>query len=434
MRNEVKVGLFLFIGFVLLILLSTQVGSFKNMTKEGYTLKAHLKNAAGLNVNSKVKANGLDVGFIKKLSIERGGILAKLFIYSHIKIPEDSTIKPVQESLLGGKYLEISLGKSDRYLKEGESIASAPQLLTIQDASDAMAKAANEFKTFITEAREVLTPQTREELRQSFANLEKITANLRNLTSMDLLKNTIKNFDKMAVKLSIVAEKYGKSADTINTRLPRIVANLDQLMQDLKVAAASIRGHLPQLAEKFDRIGEGLNEILAENRKPLNNTINSADSFFSAGNDTFQKVENLLDTIDRVKLEVAMHGEYMENDNYAKGYLDLNYIPSDTKSYRFSIGGMDDYSRMDSEGRVIAPQKHDESKLLLSAQIAKRLDNVVLRTGIIENSVGAGIDYLMLDDRLEASAELFDFNARNDVRGDNAHAKVSARYNMLKHL
>ncbi len=432
--NEVKVGLFLFIGFVLLVLLSTQVGSFKNLTKKGYELKAHLKNAAGLNVNSKVKANGLDVGFIKKLSIDKGGILARLFIYNHIKIPEDSTIKPVQESLLGGKYLEISLGKSKRYLKEGDTIASAPELLTIQDASDAMAKAANEFKTFIAEAREVLTPQAREELRDSFANLDKITANLRDLTSLNLLKDTIKDFDKMAVKLSIVGEKFGKSADTINTKLPRIVNNLDHLMQDLKTAAASIRERLPELAQKFDKIGDELSVILKENHKPLNNTIMSANSFFSSGNNTFEKVENLLDTIDKVKLEVAMHGEYMEHDDYAKGYLNLNYIPSDTKSYRFSVAGMDDYSRTDSEGRLIAPQKHEDSKLLLSAQIAKRLDNVVLRTGIIENSVGAGVDYLMLDDKLEASAEVFDFNAQNDVRGDKAHAKVSARYNMLKHI
>ncbi|RUM66849.1 MAG: hypothetical protein DSZ05_03645 [Sulfurospirillum sp.] len=434
MRNDVRVGLFIFLGFILLFALSTQVGSFKNMSKEGYELKAHLKSAAGLNENSKVKANGLEVGFVKSLMIDGEAILAKLFIYKHVKIPVDSRIKPVQESLLGGRYLEITLGKSKTYLKDGDFIASAPEMLSIQDASDAMAKAANEFKALVKEAREVLTPEAREHLRMTFANLEKITAELKKLTSLDLLKQTITNFNKMGENLADVGAKFQTTADTINARLPQIVSNLDIMIKNLKSAAGELKDKVPHLAEKFNEIEEELQSILAQNRKPLNDTLVSADSFFSSGNATFEKVEKLLNTIDQVKLEVAMHTEYMDSDKYAKGYLNLNYIPSDTKSYRFSVAGMDDYSRMDDRGDVILPKKHESSKLLFSAQLAKRLDDVVLRTGIIENGVGAGLDYYMLDDRLEASAEVFDFNAQNDVRGSNPHAKVSLRYNYLKHL
>ena len=434
MRNDVKVGMFLFIGFVLLFGLSTQVGSFKNLSKEGYELQSYLKNAAGLNENSKVKANGLEIGYIKSLSIAKEGILAKLFIYQHVKIPDDSQIKPIQESLLGGRYLEITLGKSDSFLHEGDLIASAPELLTIQDASDAMAKAANEFKALIVEAREVFTPQTRDDLKMTFSNLEQITTHLKKLTSLNLLEETINNFNEMAKNLADVGEKFKYSADTVNAKLPRIISNLDLLVQDLKVASANMKEKMPELAEKFRKIEHDLEEIIAQNKKPLNDTLVSADSFFSSGNDTFEKIEDLLDTIDKVKLEVAMRSEYMDTDKYAKGYLNLNYIPSDTKSYRFAVAGMDDYSRMDDNGQLVPPKKHESAKLLVSAQIAKRIDDVVLRTGIIENSVGAGVDYYLLNDKLEASAEIFDFNAENDIRGNSPHAKVGARYNFLKHI
>ena len=434
MNREVKVGLFVFIGFLLLFALSTQVGSFKNLSKEGYHLKAHLKNAAGLSANSKVKANGLEVGYIKSLSIEGDGILSRLFIYKNIKIPKDSVIKPIQESLLGGRYLEISLGKENTMLSDNDMITTAPQLLSIQDASDSMAKAANEFKAFIKEFREVMNPKTRENLKMTFSNLEKITAELKSLTSLDLLKNTVTNFNNMAKNLSDVGEGFKQTADTINGKLPQILANLDILVKDLKVASRSIKTKMPQLADKFTKIGDDLTAIIAQNRKPLNNTLVSADSFFSSGTDTFDKVESLLDTIDKVKLEVAMHTEYMSDDSYSKGYLGLNYIPSDTKQYRFAVVGMDDYSRMDKDGNLIVPKKHESSNVMLSAQIAKRIDDVVLRTGILENTVGAGIDYYMMNDSLEASVEVFDFNAQNDIRGDKPHAKISARYNFLKHL
>ncbi len=434
MRNDVKVGLFIFIGFILLFLLSTQVGSFKNLAKEGYHLNTHLKNAAGLNENSKVKANGLEVGFVKSLRIDGEAILAKLFISKGVKIPVDSRIKPVQESLLGGRYLEITLGKADRFLKEGDFIQPGQEQKSIQDASDAVAKAADEFRKLVASAQAVLTPDVRENLKLTFANLEKITAELRKLTSLDLLRHTIENFNNMAKNLSDVGAKFKMSADTINARLPQIIANLDILIKDLKYTAASVRTKVPALADQFEKISTELEDIITQNRQPLNDTIVSADNFFSSGNSTFKKVENLLKTIDKVKLEVAMHTEYMQDDSYAKGYLDLNYIPNDTKQYRFSVVGMDDYSRMDDAGNVILPQKHESSNILVSAQIAKRIDDVVLRTGIIENSAGAGIDYYLFDDRLQASAEIFDFNANNDVRGNSPHAKVSARYNFLKHI
>ncbi len=434
MRSEAKVGLFVFIGFVLLFALSTQVGSFKNLAKDGYLLKAYLQNAAGLNENSKVKANGLDVGYIKSLSIRDEAILAELFIYNKIKLPKDSTIKPIQESLLGGKYLEISIGKSSQVLKEGDLIKSAPEKLTIQDASDAMAKAANEFKAFIEDFRQIMTPETRENLKKTFANLESITSELNKLVSLDLLKETISNFNKMAENLSGVGEGFKKSADTINAKLPEILSNLDILVKDLKVASANLKEKMPKLADKFAKIEEDLESVIAQNRKPLNNTLVSADSFFSSGTQTFGKIEDILDTIDKVKLEVAMRSDYMNEDRYAKGYLSLNYIPSDTKSYRFDIVGMDDYSRMDDNGELIEPRKHESSNILISAQIAKRIDNLVVRGGLIESSVGAGVDYYLFNDSLETSAEVFDFNAQNDIRGTNPHAKIGARYNFLKHL
>ncbi len=434
MRSEAKVGLFLFIGFVLLFALSTQVGSFKNLAKEGYSLRAYLKNAAGLNENSKVKANGLDVGYIKSLSIENKSILAELFIYDKIKLPKDSTIKPIQESLLGGKYLEISIGKSPEFLKAGDLINSAPEKLTIQDASDAMAKAANEFKSFIEDFRQIITPKVREELKKTFSNLEQITGELNKLMSLDLLKDTLTNFNDMAKNISSVGEGFKQSADTLNSKLPQILTNLDILVKDLKIASANLKDKMPKLASRFEKIEEDLESIIAQNRKPLNNTLVSADTFFSSGTQTFTKIEDMIETIDKVKLEVAMRSDYMGDDKYAKGYLSLNYIPSDTKSYRFAVVGMDDYSRMDENGNLKEPKKHESSNILISAQIAKRVDDIVLRGGLIESSVGAGFDYYFFNDRFVTSAEVYDFNAQNDIRGTNPHAKIGARYNFLKHL
>ncbi len=434
MRSEVKVGVFVFIGILLLFFLTTQVGSFKNFSKEGYKLYVSLENAAGLEKNSKVKANGIDIGYIDDLAIDGDHIKATIFVNKGIELPDDSVLTPMQESMLGGKYAGIKLGTSKTMLKADEYVTSSKALASINKATDSMTDAADEFKAFIVDFRKVFDTNSRDNLRNTFSNLEAITHELREFTKLNKLNDTTENFNNMAIALANTSEKFAKTADTLNGKLPDIMANLDDLVKDLKVASAQLKIKLPTLAEKFTKIGDNLQAILDENKKPLNSSLSSASAFFATGEETFAKVETLLDTIDKVQLEVAMHSEWMSKDSYNKGYLSLDYRPSDTKSYKFDIAGMDDYSRLDDNNQLIKPTLHEETDLLISAQISKRFDDIALRAGLIENTFGAGLDYYLLDDTLKTSAELFDMNAENDVRGDNLHAKLSARYTLLKHL
>ena len=411
MSKEAKVGFFVFIGLIVLFLLSTQVGSFKNLSKNGYEVKTYLKDASGLEKNAKVKANGLDIGYIKDLSIENGNIVATLFVYDGVKIPKDSLIRSEQGSLLGGKYLNIALGKSNEYLSKGEVIKAKKELASFDEASDSIKQAADEFKAFIADFREVLDDKAKNSLRTTILNLE----------------TTLKNFNDMAVSIKNTSDKFAKTADIINNRLPSIAKNLDKLIRDLKNKA-------PVLMAKFEDIENQINDILHENRPTIKSALNNIDGFFGKGEDAVKKIDKLLATVDKVKLAMGIRSEYQVSDGYQKGYLDLDYIPSDSKMYKFSVASMDDYSKLDSSGKVIKPGKHQDSKILLSAQIAKRYGDVTLRTGLIESSVGAGVDFYMFNDRFKLSSEVFDFNAKNDVRGEKAHAKISGRFTILKHV
>ena len=357
-----------------------------------------------------------------------------MFIYKDMKIPSNSTVRPLQESMLGGKYVALTLGNEKTLLKDGDMIKSGAKMADFNDASNAITETAIEFKALASEIRDVLNGESRENLRLTFANLEKITAELKKFTQLDELKKTTDNFNNMAVKLSETGDSFKKVADTINVKLPTILKNLDILVKDLKFTSSEIRAKVPRIAEKFEKVEADLETLISENKVPVNNAIKAADSFFSSGTETFDKVDDLLSTINKVQLEVAMYEEYLANDDSSKGYLALNYIPSDTKQFKFEIVNMEDYTRRDNSGNLIEPKKHEEGKLLFSAQIAKRYDDLVLRAGVIENSGGLGADYFLLNDSFKASAQIHDFNAVYDIRGTRPHAKISARYTFLKHL
>jgi len=434
MKTEAKVGIFVFLGVLFLFFLTTQVGSFQHLSRKGYPLYTYLDDAGGLEKNAKVKANGIDVGYVDEMSIDHDRIKVKLFIYENVKIPVDSKLIPKQESMLGGKYVGIILGKNEKTLRPGETIEGARPLAGINEASDSIAQAATEFTGFVKEFRQMMNLEARTNLQNTFANLEEITSQLKAFVKLQKLNEVTDHFDQMAQNLSQTGEKFGKTADVINKRLPQIMTNIDQLVRDLKVMSEKMRTDFPRLADKFNAIGDDLDTMIKENKKPLNATLNYASDFFATGSDSFKKFDNLLGAIDKVKLEVAMHNEWMSSDGYNKGYLDLNYMPSDSKQYKFSIAGMDDYSRLDENGRLIPPKKHEKSQILFSAQIAKRFDDIGLRAGIIENTAGLGLDYYLLSDALQLKAEVYDFNAEYDVRGKHPHAKMGARYSFLKHL
>jgi phospholipid/cholesterol/gamma-HCH transport system substrate-binding protein len=53
---------------------------------------------------------------------------------------------------------------------------------------------------------------------------------------------------------------------------------------------------------------------------------------------------------------------------------------------------------------------------------------------LIDSTGGLGVDYFMYNDKIRLRSEIYDFNAVNDIRGNNAHARIEARYKTLKHL
>ncbi len=434
MSSEAKVGLFVSIGMFLLFLLATQVGSFKNITKDGYRVYADFDNVAGLDINSKVKANGIDIGYIEDLKISGNKIRATIFIYKNMKIPLNSEVTPQQESMLGGKYVALTLGDSKELFKDQDIIKSAESAMDFNDASNAITEAALEFKALSKELREMLSGETGDSLRLTFLNLEKITSQLEQFTKLNRLNETADNFNSMAIRLTGAGESFQKVADNINHKLPQILKNLDVLVEDLKFTSADIRARVPELADDFSKIETEIHDLISKNKQPVNDAVNSANSFFASGTETFDKVDDLLNTINKVQLEVAIRNEYQMQDESNKGYLSLNYIPSDTKIFQFEVANLEDYTQTDANNNLILPKKHEKGKILVSAQIAKRYQDLVLRIGLIESTAGAGVDYHFFDDIFKVSAQIHDFNAIYDIRGTNPHAKVSARYTFLKHL
>ena len=412
MRLEAKVGLFVLAGFLSLFLLSTKVRTIAFIGKEGYDVITTVENAAGLTVNTKVKINGVDAGYIRDIRLEKGRPQLVLFIYDGNRIAQDSIIRIAQESLLGGNYIDILYGSSDEMVPPGGHLGKVRSYAGLDQTADSINAAAQELKRF----------------------MEKLNATLDNRTQTNF-QEMLADFRAMAQKISTTADTFTKTGDTINERLPRIMAQLDSLTREFNRTGADLNARLPELLERFTAIEKDIQAILAENRQPLNDAIHSVDSFFTEGEKAVKKIDHMFSKVNQSELRIGLRDEYLTRHSYHKQYFTVDYVPSPSTFYMLAAAFDQDNTQIDPlTGDYITPGDHQKGKTYLSAQMGKRYDDLLLRAGLIENSGGLGIDYFAAHDTLQYSLEAFDTSAQNDVRGENPHLKATIRYQPFKHI
>lgn len=425
MKLEAKIGLFVVMALGALLFLSTQVTSLGKWGNKGYLIQAYIEDASGIEKHTHVLMNGVTIGDVEEIAIEGKRVKLTLMIDNGVKIPNDSSVIVAQESLLGSKVINIVVGDATAFLQNGESLSQSKRYASFDQTSDSVNAAAKELELLLKDFRSTLDEEHRAAIQDAIIAFRSVGVNLDGVIveNREDLHAAISNFRAMSAGFS-------QTADTVNKDLPAIMARINSLTTRLDNISGSVEHTFPSAIDKFNAIEDNVSAILVENRAPLKETISSIDSFFKHADQAVDKIDSMLSTFSTSELQVAMHTDYMARDGYGKVYLGVNYLPNPETYYMFDLVSTDDYSQYDTN----PPGKNIKGETYYSLQYGKRFDNTLLRFGAIESTGGIGVDYFMNHDRLKFSAEAFDFNAVNDIRGTRAHLKAQVRYQMLKHL
>ena len=442
MRLEIKIGVFVFLGLLSLFILSMQINSFANYGKKGYEIYAYINDTTGLRTDAKVKMRGVSIGFVKHKTLEDSSVKLTLFIDENIKIPYQSMIMLSQDSMLAEKYVKIIPSNFRSYIPKGGEITKYKRVASFDEAVDSINAAAEEFKSFVVKLNNVLDKNSTYNLKATIANLKASTELFKQILNDNRvsLRESIAGAKKMIDVINerlpkIMAQidgltyEFNKTGVDINAKLPKILKKVENLVDEFKQTGVKINEKLPTLLTKFENIEDNVTDILVSNKKPLNKAIVSADGFFSSGASTFDKLDDYFTSLTKSELDVDIGSYYMSSDGYIQTRAELAYRPRPSKYYMLGVTSTSDYTDKEKFDK-----KHQKSKTYITAELGKRYGNVLLRGGLIDSTGGLGIDYFMFDDDLKLRAEVFDFNAVNDIRGNNAHARIEARYRILKHI
>ncbi len=131
--NEVKIGIFVITGLVLLVVGWAFLREF-TIQQQGYFTVVY-DDVGGLTKGSFVRINGLRVGRVDSLTLDtkENKVLVQTRIQlPKVTIPVDSKFFIRTSGYVGDKYLDIILGMSKVILKDGETIAGEPTIDAFQ--------------------------------------------------------------------------------------------------------------------------------------------------------------------------------------------------------------------------------------------------------------------------------------------------------------
>lgn len=134
---ELTVGAFMLAGVLGLVFLALQVsGLSMNSNEETYRIKAKFENIGGLTARAKVTMAGVVIGRVSNIYLDHKdyvGVVEMDIFKSVNNLSADTTAAILTAGVLGEKYIGLTVGADETYLKEGDEIVDTQSALVLED-------------------------------------------------------------------------------------------------------------------------------------------------------------------------------------------------------------------------------------------------------------------------------------------------------------
>jgi phospholipid/cholesterol/gamma-HCH transport system substrate-binding protein len=181
---EVRVGIFVFLGLVVLGYLTLQVNKYKFKTAEGYELKVIFDSVSGLAKNSLIQIAGIEVGRVKDIRLKEGQAEVTMTIRRDVPIYANAQALIKSQGVLGDKFIEITPGNEQaKRLPSGGIVSKSRSTVELDDILAQAEPAMQNIRSITKSLGEVLgTEEGKNNLKETFFNIKKTTEDIRNIS------------------------------------------------------------------------------------------------------------------------------------------------------------------------------------------------------------------------------------------------------------
>jgi phospholipid/cholesterol/gamma-HCH transport system substrate-binding protein len=421
-----KVGAFTVImvvaGYLIYRFVSKTEGS-----GSGYTVFVRLADAGGIAKHSQVRVAGIPVGHIDDIRLENGKARIDIKVKPDLPLYEDASVVKASASLLGEYYLAIAAGsEGNRRLKDGDEIRQVVGAPSTDDILRDVARIAEKInKVAEALANSIGTEEGQTNLKSTLQNVAEAT---------DALNKTVReNRESIRNILSTVDSLTQRNAPEID----RILENTRVVTQEVRelVAAKSENGkpngagEVREIVEKVNRASSSLERTMASMEKVTGRLergegtlgrLSKDEKLINEVQGAAEGVNEFIGGVSRLQTIVSLRTDFQFRSQAVKSFVELRLQPREDKYYSIEIVNdprgstkIEDVNvqttNPNEPGQYREIRQVTTNSFRFSLQFAQRVGPLVGRFGIKESTGGAGLDLLLLDDRLELAQDLFGF-------------------------
>ena len=218
MKQETKVGIVIILG-TLAIAAAIMILSGIRIFERGYQVNVYFNDIQGLLKQAKVQVAGVNVGYVKDITLENGKAKVTVWLDSDVKIHKDASVYIFTTGIIGVKFIQITVGTEIMdLLKNGDSIVGIDPI-SIDKMFD-----------------------------KTQAAINSLLDSLQGLTSGNDIKATLENLNR-----------FSKDLTSISAEIKKIVANGTVISTEIKNAIANNK--LTNISKKLDSTLTSLQNI-----------------------------------------------------------------------------------------------------------------------------------------------------------------------------
>jgi phospholipid/cholesterol/gamma-HCH transport system substrate-binding protein len=402
----------------------------------GYHLFVDFDSAEGVYADTPVRIAGVPIGNVDDIQLVGSTARARLSILGSVSLPADSYAELKSEGMLGDKFIRVTPGHAAVTLKDGDTLKALPPGADLDAVTAKVSAIADDVKSITATVRSVTEDQaTRDQLKATIDNIQALSEELRAIAGEN------------RQDLSVIADNLR----TVSETMARVV---DKTGQSVDVEMAAIQGATATLDRTATNL-EAITKKVNDGEGTVGKLINDSTTIDSI-NDTVTTVNGLVSDVSKIRTEVYYRGDYFYgsdpndpadpsfNENPVAGgtrnVVGLRLMPREDYWYDFELvshplGSIsyEDHSIPDLgtayREYVVRPD------FRLSFQFAKRFHDLVLRFGVKESSGGIGADWMLFRDRVQLSADVFDFTYGSWPKMDGIpNVQLTARVTPWRHV
>jgi phospholipid/cholesterol/gamma-HCH transport system substrate-binding protein len=443
------------VGLMTVALAGALYGGYRFVSRDtgtsgGYRVHAYLNDVTGIAPRSRVMISGIQVGYIDRLSLEKGKARVDVKMRPEFPLYEDAAIGRRATSLIGESIIVLAPGTEGkaRIPDEGEvrHFIEEPDIGSIQVQ---IADVLKDVKAVTSSLRNTVGSDHGQE------QIDKILKNLAEVTEQ--LNQTVRE-NRQGVKAAI--DNVNAIAGSSRPQIQEILANVRQVTEDVRKMTAgnggadakpgeTKPGELRSTIERVNRASASLESTLAhadavaarlDKGEGTLGKLTKDETLINEVEGVVEDVGDLVGGIGRVQTVVGLRADYNFLANTIKSYVELRLQPSEDKYYLIELindpRGKTGFEQVDvdttnpnlpSHYRTVTTTTTNAFRF--SFQFAKRIGPITGRFGIKESTGGIGIDLHLLNDRFELRQDLFGFGEELSPRW-----RVALAYEFIRKL